>query len=1053
MQAAITNYYTTLTQRYKRGTATEHTYRGDLQTLIETLVKDVIATNEPKRQACGAPDYIITRKDIPVGYIEAKDLGANLDSIAKSEQLKRYRGSLNNLILTNYLEFRLYREGEEVSRISIAHTEGGKLVDEKQNWDALAALLTEFCTHIGQSITGAEQLAKMMAGKARLMQDVLENALTADEEDTQKEDTALQQQYKAFKDQLIHDIKPAEFADLYAQTIAYGMFAARLHDPSLGDFSRQEAAELIPKTNPFLRKLFQYIAGYDLDERLDWIVDALADVFRAVDIKKLLKNFGRSTQTSDPIIHFYETFLKEYDPRLRKSRGVWYTPAPVVDFIVRAVDDILKTEFGLKDGLADTGKTTIKVKTQTADKRSKTGYKLVEQEVHKVQVLDPAAGTGTFLAQVIKQIHSRFKGQEGIWSDYVEKNMLSRLHGFELLMASYAMCHLQLDLLLSETGYQPKNPSRFGVYLTNSLEEAGESHINLFAQWLSNEATEANKIKNDVPVMVVLGNPPYLGESKNKGKWILELMEDYKKEPTGEKLKEKNSKWLNDDYVKFIRYGQYYIEELGEGVLAFINPHGFLDNPTFRGMRYNLLKTFDKIYTLDLHGNSKKKETAPDGSVDENVFDIQQGVSINLFIKTGKKKNTELGKVFHYDAYGKRENKYELLNKNTLKSIGYKELPNIAPNYFFVNKDFELKKIYEKGFLIKEFFSLQSAGIVTSRDNFIIDFNKGNLKTRLNDFLSIENIEEIKKKFKVKENAKWKIKHAQSVSINEDLFSVINYRPFDKRIIYYSNDFIERSREEIMSHLNNRDNIAMMTTKKVEVGDFNHVFILNGLVESHAVSLKEINYTIPLYTYPLTNGQQSIDGEVERTPNFDKKLIAQFAKGLGLTLTTEKTAQKGTFAPIDVLDYIYAVLHSPAYREKYKEFLKIDFPRVPFPTDTKKFWQLVALGSQIRQLHLLESEEVENLITTYPQSGTNEVEKPYFDEGKVWINNEQYFDGVPQTAWEFYIGGYQPAQKWLKDRKGRILSFEDIRHYQQMIVALTRTAQLMEEIDKVGVVE
>lgn len=434
-----------------------------------------------------------------------------------------------------------------------------------------------------------------MAGKARLLSGVIEKALMSDE--INQENSTLKDQMGAFKKILIHDITPKEFADVYAQTIAYGMFAARLHDPDLATFSRQEAAELIPKSNPFLRKLFGYIAGPDIDDRIKWIVDNLVEIFLACNVEEILKNYGKSTKMEDPIIHFYETFLSEYDPKLRKARGVWYTPAPVVNFIVRAVDDILKTEFDLPQGLADNSKTKIKVDVQG---------KQVEQEVHKVQILDPAAGTGTFLAEVIKHIHNKFVGQQGIWSNYVETHLLPRLNGFELLMASYAMAHLQLDLLLTETGYKPSNNQRFRVYLTNSLEEQHPDTGTLFASWLSAEANEANYIKRDTPVMCVIGNPPYSGISSNNGEWINKLIEDYKY-IDGVHFNERKH-WLNDDYVKFLRYGQHFIEKNGSGVLAFINPHGFLDNPTFRGMRWNLLKTYDKIYTIDLHGNSKKKK-------------------------------------------------------------------------------------------------------------------------------------------------------------------------------------------------------------------------------------------------------------------------------------------------------------------------------------------------------------------------------------------------------------------------------------------------------------
>lgn len=592
----VQDYVAELNRRYKSGYSREHSYRGDLQTLLESILPEILVTNEPKRSNVGAPDYILTKGDIPVGYVEAKDINdSDLSGKKKNkEQFNRYKDGLPNLIFTDYLDFHLYRDGEFITSIRIAEVVDGEIKGKPVKYDEFKDLIRDFGTHVGQTIRSANKLSKMMAGKARLLATVIENAINVDVEEIDKgniqANNTLRDQLSAFHNILITNIKPKEFADIYAQTIAYGMFAARLHDPTLDTFSRNEAAELIPKTNPFLRRLFAYIAGPDIDERIVWIVDGLADIFRATDVEGLLKNFGKATKQQDPIIHFYETFLAEYDPNLRQKRGVWYTPEPVVNFIVRAVDDILKDEFGLKDGLADTSKTTVKVNTDIPDKRSPTGYKQEDREIHKVQILDPATGTGTFLAEVIKQIHSRFEGQQGIWKQYVEEHLIPRLNGFEILMASYAMAHLKLDLLLRETGVKPSGSQRFRIYLTNSLEEHHPDTGTLFASWLSQEANEANHVKRDTPVMVVLGNPPYSGESQNKGDWIMNLMEDYKKEPGGKvKLKERNPKWINDDYVKFIRYGQHFIENNCEGILAFINPHGFLDNPTFRGMRWNLL--------------------------------------------------------------------------------------------------------------------------------------------------------------------------------------------------------------------------------------------------------------------------------------------------------------------------------------------------------------------------------------------------------------------------------------------------------------------------------
>lgn len=1015
----ISNYIDNLDQRFRLGNATEHTFRGDLQQLLETLVPGIRATNEPKRQSCGAPDYILTKRDIPVGFIEAKDIGdKDLDGTKKTgnkEQFDRYKASLNNLIFTDYIHFHLYREGEFITKIAIAEITDKGIKPLPENFARFENLIKDFCTHVGQTIKSPKKLAEMMAGKARLLADIIGNALTSDE--VNHDNSTLRDQKEAFKKILIHDITPRGFADVYAQTIAYGMFAARLHDSTMETFGRREAAELIPKSNPFLRKLFGYIAGPDIDERIKWVVENLAEIFLACNVKEILKNYGKATKMEDPIIHFYETFLSEYDPKLRKARGVWYTPQPVVNFIVRAVDDILKTEFDLPHGLADTSKTTIKVNTQTEDKRSATGYKQVEQEVHKVQILDPATGTGTFLAEVVKHIHQKFQGQQGIWSNYVESHLLPRLNGFELLMASYAMAHLKLDLLLTETGYKPTTNQRFRVYLTNSLEEHHKDTGTLFANWLSTEANEANHIKRDTPVMCVIGNPPYSGESANKGEWIMGLMEDYKKEPGGkEKLKERNPKAINDDYVKFLRYGQYFIEKNGSGVLAFINPHGFLDNPTFRGMRWNLLKTYDKIYTIDLHGNAKKKETTPDGSADQNVFDIMQGVSINVFVKTGKKKSNELGKVLHYDLYGKRDFKYDYLSNNSLKTMTFNEISNVTPNYFMIPKDYQKEEDFSKSIDISELFIKYGMGIATGNDAAFVAFDKNELQNRFE---------------------------------NDKFIETIDYRLFDKRFIYNDYTLIERGREGLMRNMIGKSNLGLISLKRARKNFSNKYGVVNSIADKSIVSTLDNGYLFPLYLYPQTNGQQTIEQTEERKPNLKTEIVKQIAEKLGLTFTNEKETTENTFAPIDLLDYIYAVLHSPSYREKYKEFLKIDFPRVPYPKDKETFWQLVKLGGEIRKIHLLESPIVEQYITQYPIDGNNVVGRPKYKDGKVYINDTQYFDNVPQVAWEFYIGGYQPAQKWLKDRKDRKLEFDDILHYQKIIVALTETDRLMKEIDKI----
>lgn len=1038
----IANYINEVNKRFKTGISREHSYRGDLQTLLETLVPDIIATNEPARIDCGAPDYVITKNDVPLGYIEAKDLDDNLDDKNHKEQFDRYRNSLNNLIITNYLEFRFYRDGKKVTTIHIGHIESGKVVANPENFAAFKDLIINFCMYHGQTIHSAAKLAQIMAGKARLLADVIKNALNSD--DNSYDNRTLQDQMIAFQKILISDISKEEFADVYAQTIAYGMFAGRLNDTSLENFSRQEACECIPKSNPFLRNLFSYIAGPTLDDRIKWIVDDLADVFVAVDLHDILKNFGKATKMQDPIIHFYETFLSEYDPKLRKSRGVWYTPQPVVNFIVRAVDNILKQEFGLSEGLADTSKIKIKIKdTKYGNAKSGKNSAEIEKEVHRVQILDPATGTGTFLAEVIRQIHEKFTLIQGMWSSYVENHLLPRIHGFEILMASYAMAHLKLDLILKETGYKATKNDRLKVYLTNSLEEPHPDSGTLFASWLSQEAAEANEVKRDVPVMVVLGNPPYSVSSSNKGTWITKLCEDYKKG-----LNERNIQPLSDDYIKFIRYGQHFVDKNKEGILAYISNNSFTDGIIHRQMRKSLLETFDKIYIIDLHGNSRKNEVCPDGSKDENVFDIMQGVSINLFIKTNKKRKNQLAEVYHYDLYGKRGNKYEFLAEHCLDNIVFQQMKCTKDNYFFTPKNFDNQVDYDKGFRIDELFVINASGIKTQRDDASVALNSSETEILRNDFINMTE-KELVNKYNFKNVRDWNIPLAQKdMRTNPIICSKILYRPFDIRAANYTGQtkgIMGYPRYSVMKNLIDKANIALCTCRQQSTFDFQHILVSNTVSDMCYISsqTKEGSYVFPLYLYE--------DVDNSRCPNFNNENIQKFANGLKLKFIDEKSDEKGTFAPIDVLDYIYAVLHSPKYRETYKEFLKIDFPKVPYPTDNAKFWKLVELGSELRSIHLLESNKLNTLTIGYPISGDNIVSKLKYEDGKVYINDTQYFENVPEVAWNFYIGGYQPAQKWLKDRKGKELSFDDIEHYVKIINALYLTYKLMQKVDEVGV--
>ena len=1053
-----TDYLKQLDEIHKAGNATEHTYRAALQSLLETTLPGIAVTNEPKQIECGAPDYVLTRNAIPLGYIEAKDLDKDLDDKAHAEQLRRYTESLGNLIFTNYLEFRLIRDGAAVTTVCIAELRGARVKPKPDQFDALTDLLANFAGYDGTTIASANALAHHMAAKARLLARVIEKALHKDAGDAgdaneNSKGNDLQNQLAVFKKHLIHDIDRETFADIYAQTVAYGMFAARLHDPTPATFTRREAAELIPAANPFLRRFFQHIAGYELDQRIRWAVDDLADLFRAADVGELMKDYGKATQRNDPFLHFYETFLGEYNPKLRKSRGVYYTPEPVVNFIVRAVDEILQTEFGIKDGLADTGKTVIEVDVVPSAKKGKTGYK---KEVHKVQILDPATGTGTFLAAIVQHIYeNKFANQKGVWQGYVHQHLIPRLNGFEVLMASYAMAHTKLEMVLRDSGCE-LGDDRLRIFLTNSLEQHHPDTGTIFAQWLSAEADEANFIKRDTPVMVVIGNPPYAVSSSNKGDWINNLIADYKKNLNERKIN------LDDDYIKFIRYGEHLIEKTGYGILAYISNNSFLDGVTHRQMRKHLLETFDKTYIVDLHGNARKKETAPDGSVDKNVFDIMQGVSINIFIKTATKKNGTLAKVFHCDLYGERESKYEFLWSNDLKQTDFKELQPIDPYYFFVPKDFSEMMQYEKGFGVNKLFDNYNSGIQTKSDNLSVHFSQQELKIVINDFISLE-VDVLKEKYHYKKDSSgWNFQSAKTDLMRGEFeYTDMLYRPFDIRKTVFtetSSGFIGRPRKETMRHMIAGENIGLIFNRNNPVKETALIFStkhISDLRTWSAPGSQGTDYLAPLYLYPDPNTEQSeLGGHERRKPNLAPDIVKTIAERLGLRFTPEAEDDADTFAPIDLLDYIYAVLHSPAYRERYKEFLKIDFPRVPYPSEKKQFRRLVKLGGELRALHLMESPTLDNLITGYNQPGDHKVDKPLYQItdhknrlGAVHINQTQHFSDVSETAWNFYIGGYQPAQKWLKDRKGRTLTSDDIGHYQKIIVALTETARLMREID------
>jgi len=1026
----FTIYLDEVRKKLATGMAKEHAYRGALEHLLQGTGDGVQAINDSAWVECGAPDFIVLRGATPVGYVEAKDIDTSLDDAERSPQLKRYRESLHNLILTDYLEFRWYVEGEERDRARLASvSRDGKVKSTGAGIDAVGQLLERFFAQEAPMLGSAKELAQRMASLARMIRDLIEEAYKLEGTEGR-----LHSQLAAFRETLIPDLTAEQFADMYAQTITYGLFAARVRAPSGGQFTRQEAGWNLPPTNPFLRKLFTEIAGPDLAKEIAWAVDDLAHLLARADMSEVLRDFGKATKQEDPIVHFYETFLAHYNPQMRQRRGVYYTPEPVVSYIVRSIDHLLKTRFNRPLGLADEG----------------------------VMILDPACGTGTFLYFVIQEIHDTVVSErgEGAWNSYVREKLLPRIFGFELLMAPYAIAHMKLALQLQDLGYDFQGEERLGIYLTNSLEEAITKAETLgFARFISEEADSASEIKKEKPIMVVLGNPPYSVSSANKGKHIERLMQRYKEAVRDER----NIQPLSDDYIKFIRFAHDRIERTGYGIVGMITNHSYLSGLIHRGMREELLKSFDEIYVLNLHGNALLGEKAPDGGPDENVFDIRQGAAIALLVNTPDK---HVGAEVRYaDLWGLREGKYSALKEAEICKTGWEPLQPTLPQFFFVPRDASMDAEYARGWTVTDIFSAVKNGVQTGHDHFAVDVDRDTLRDRILQFFDPQTTDtELRDRYGLRDKAGWNLSRerarAFSEGINQDLFVKYSYRPFDLRWMYYSKRVLKRPVEDLMIHLT-LPNLALVTCRQQTEAGFRHVFTTNHVGDGNAISLKsrEWNTYCPLYIYGIP-----LDGQPGMFPHEpglrQHNLGADFTEMLSDKLILDLVPQgkgdlEGTFGPEDVFHYMYAVFHSPTYRERYAEFLKIDFPRLPLTSDLGLFRALAEKGEELVALHLMESPTLDHGSAKFHGKGSNEVEKVRYAEpaegrpGLVYVNKTQYFEGVEPEVWEFHIGGYQVLEKWLKDRKGRTLSYDDVSHYGKIVVALRETIRLMGEIDEV----
>jgi len=1004
-------YIRALNANLRTGSASEGTHRPALVELLETE-KGVRAVNEPAQIAGNAPDIEVIRGASVIGFIETKDIGANLDVEKAGEQLTRYRDAFPNLLLTDYLEWIWFVDGAEKERVCIARMVKGKIkLDDgaEKKWSEFAG---NFLAWKMPSVAAPQELAKHLAGKTRQLKAVTLALL-------KEGDREISAQHKTFCQYLVPDISAEEFSDMFAQTISHGIFTARCFGRTGEIFARTRTETLIPESNPLLREFFHHITGPNLSPDLARLVDSITDFLSRVDMRSILETQARKAGFEDPVFHFYETFLSAYDPKLRERRGVYYTPAPVVDFIVRGVDEILRTRFRRAAGLADT----------------------------KTLILDPAVGTAAFLRRVVEIIRQTVlqQGRGGVWSGYVKDHLLPRIFGFELMMAPYTVAHLKLALQLRESNYEFGKRERLQIFLTNTLDQLQNESGQLMSQWLVDEAKDAEAVKNKKPVMVVLGNPPYSGESATRSQWSKDLIAEYKKEPDGSALKERTAKWLNDDYVKFIGFAQWRVKQTGHGVVAFIANHAWLDNPTFRGMRAALLRDFDEIRIVDLHGNVKKKERGPEGGKEENVFDIQQGVAVLFLIRRESAACKKDATVFHRDLWGTRRGKYDSLGALSVAGGGWEEVKPTVPLLLFKPVNEALRAEYEKGWKVTEIFPINGAGMTTARDHMVIDFEKPPLLGRVSTFRdSGDSDRDLCARLQIPMKKGWNIAKARQ-NLQEEVrldgfVKPVLYRPFDWRLIFYHDALVWRTVKKVMRHMQGGKNVGLVTVRQQsQQGTWRHVGISDQIMEGCAISnkTKEINYLFPLYVYPETDERNgSVDNN--RRPNLAPEFLQAVEECIGASPSPE-----------EILHYVYAVLHSPAYRERYADFLKSDFPRLPLTSDKKLFYRLAKLGSQLADAHLMRAPAPANPAVKYPEAGSHKVEKVRHDEKnrRVYINKTQFFAGVPKNDWDFFIGGYQVLDKWLKSRMNRVLSAEEVQHYQRLVAVIQKTRQLMKKVD------
>ena len=1041
MAEPFSSYFNAI-KRLDTAEGTEHTLRGALENLLNAIAAaespNVTIIHEPKRDKTklGAPDFKIKLNEAILGYLETKPIGENLDTVLQSAQIAKYKRLSGNLILTDYLEWLWLRDGQIIKRETLCYpSDAGnrKARLDPDKAEKVAKLIADFLSVPPDKLGNANTLSRALAVRCHDLRDFLLEELERQEKEHQE--GRLYGLYAVFKKEVFQELALKEFADAFAQTLGYGLFLAKLNAGELTAVTLGNAKRHIPTNFALLRELVNFLDELDQDEYrgIRWLVEEILSIMNALDLTAIhedlafTKRQGRQSAPTederllfakDPYVYFYEDFLKAYDKDTRKGRGVYYTPPPVVNFIVRAVNDILKDTFGIAHGLADR---------------------------KRVTVLDFATGTGTFLLEVLHHIFEATS--EGTRNLIVKEHVLKNLYGFEYLIAPYTVAHLKLSQFLRDKGYAMQPGERLNIYLTNTLEPI-EPQRNLLLPALSREVEAAQAIKNK-PILVIAGNPPYSGHSKNTGEWITDLIDTYK-QVDGKPLGEKNPKWLQDDYVKFIRFAQWKMEQVEEGVVGIITNHSFLDNPTFRGMRQSLMHTFNRIYLMDLHGNTKKKERTPEGGKDENVFDIEQGVAISLLVK--KKEVSQA--IYHADLWGNRQGKYRALLETEKDTVEWTELHPSTPFYLFIPQDEASREEYEQGWRVTEIFQTNVLGFQTHRDSFAIAYKKSDIEQRVKDMRD-ENIADhrLQEKYHIRDNRDWKLAKSRTMLRSEkdwdkNIISCV-YRLFDNRFCYFGYATMDYPRRPIIDHIFNRKNVALLCSRQVRGSEWRHVSIAETAPESCLISdkTKEQNYVFPLYLYPPPKGLEKGKSRLfeDADPFQGKEQIENLSPKFRAFIDAK---YKHHYSPEEILGYIYAVLHNPPYRETYQDFLKIDFPRIPFVKQRKTFEVLSALGCELMQAHLLKT--IPNTLTVDVTAGDFKVEKPGYDpqHERLHINKTQYFSPVPADVWAFHIGGYQVLDKYLKSRKGRTLSLDEIENVQNVVNVLRFTIDQMKRIDE-----